>query len=342
VGLLEAVEHVLSAEGQPLHILVVSARVVSEGLWSGSGKTPEKTIHAQVAVDIKKHTAASRFQRTAKSTFALRSWGLPEYTLRPPLPQPSLPIPVPTTAAPQTVPFTDAAEIVLKYCAGQKPMHYTAITQEALTMNLLATHGQTPEATMYAQILTEISRQQRRGQTPRFVKHGKGLVGLTQWLGTGLQSQISQHNAATARHLHADVMAMTPTKFEDLIGAMLVKMGFENVAVTTVSNDGGIDVRGLLVIGDAVRISMAVQVKRWKNNVQKPTVQQLRGALGNHEQGLIITTSGFSAGAVQEATRVNAVPIGLMDGDKLVALLMEYELGVVRTQYDLYELGITA
>ena len=45
---------------------------------------------------------------------------------------------------------------------------------------------------------------------------------------------------------------------------------------------------------------MAVQVKRWKNNVQAPTVQQVRGALGAREQGLIIATSNFSSGRVRK------------------------------------------
>ena len=39
----------------------------------------------------------------------------------------------------------------------------------------------------------------------------------------------------------------------------------------------------VLVVGDAVRIRMAVQVKRWKGNVQSPTVQQVRGSLGAHD-----------------------------------------------------------
>jgi restriction system protein len=35
--------------------------------------------------------------------------------------------------------------------------------------------------------------------------------------------------------------------------------------------------------------------------VQAPVVQQVRGSLGAHEQGLIITTSDFSTGARSEA-----------------------------------------
>jgi restriction system protein len=57
---------------------------------------------------------------------------------------------------------------------------------------------------------------------------------------------------------------------------------------------------------------MAVQVKRWQHNVQAPTVQQLRGALGVHEQGLIVTTSDFSAGARAEAAKPDRTPVALM------------------------------
>ena len=85
---------------------------------------------------------------------------------------------------------------------------------------------------------------------------------------------------------------------------------------------------------------MAVQVKRWKtkNHVQAPVVQQVRGSLGTHEQGLIITTSDFSAGAKREAERPNAVPVALMNGDKLVELLAEYQVGIRRQAHDLFEL----
>ncbi len=84
---------------------------------------------------------------------------------------------------------------------------------------------------------------------------------------------------------------------------------------------------------------MAVQVKRWRTNVQAPTVQQVRGSLGTHDQGLIITTSDFSPGARTEAERPNAVPVALMSGEQLVGLLVEHDIGVRRAPYDLLELG---
>ncbi len=92
------------------------------------------------------------------------------------------------------------------------------------------------------------------------------------------------------------------------------------------------------VVGDVIRTRLAVQVKRWKSNVQAPVIQQVRGSLGTHEQGLIITTSDFSKGAREEATRANATPVGLMDGEQLVDLLIQNEIGITLTPLQLIQL----
>ena len=165
------------------------------------------------------------------------------------------------------------------------------------------------------------------------------MIGLAKWVTGGLAFQIEQHNEGVRKKLHARLLAIDPTEFEALIVELLVALGFDDVTMTPASGDSGIDVRGTLVVGDVIRTRMAVQVKRWKRNVQAPTVQQVRGSLGTHEQGLIITTSDFSKGAQEEAERANAVPVALMNGEQLVRLLVENDIGVHRTKYDLIELG---
>jgi restriction system protein len=235
--------------------------------------------------------------------------------------------------------FADAAERVLTEHAGGQPMHYRVITAKALELGLLRTQGQTPEATLNARITTEVRSKASRGEVPRFTLHGKGYVGLTSWHDAGLAAQSEQHNAEVRSQLHARLGRMVPVEFEALIGRLLEALGFPDVEITGRSGDGGIDVRGTLVVGDVIRTRMAVQVKRWKNNVQAPTVQQVRGSLGTHDQGLIITTSDFSPGARIEAERANAVPVALMNGEQLVKLLVKHKIGVRRVPYELIELG---
>jgi restriction system protein len=77
-----------------------------------------------------------------------------------------------------------------------------------------------------------------------------------------------------------------------------------------------------------------------KNNVHSPVFQQVRGSLGAHEQGMIITTSDFSKGAQEEAERSDAVPVALVNGDQLVELLIEHEVLVKRVAYEVINLDV--
>ncbi len=325
MNVLDAAYEVLRAAGEPLHYREITQRMLDRGLWSSAGLTPWNSVNAGIAVDIKRNREQSRFYRAAPGIFGCREAGDPNPS---PEPEPER----------DSMSFLDAAEMVLEDYADRQPMHYRDITRKALDLDLITTGGLTPEATMYAAILTEIQRQNKRGELPRFEKLGKGYVGLTRWHEQGLPYQIEAHNREVREHLMQRIRTMNPAAFEELVGELLAKIGFEDVAVTRASGDGGIDVRGTLVVGDVIKTKMAVQVKRWKNNIQTPVVQQVRGSLVAHEQGLIITTSDFSTGARQEAEQPDKTPIALMNGEQMVNLLIEYDIGVMRTSYELIDL----
>jgi len=330
----DAVIMVLREAKEPLHAKEIAKRILARKLWKTDGKTPHATVAACLYADIKKNGDASAFVQTGPQTFGLRTGAeLPASkgarTRR-----------KKTTKKPvvRTYSFTDAAQKVLEQFGNKRPMHYRTITEKALELGWLDTKGKTPEASMYAQILTEIRRYRKRGEQPRFVQHGKCYVGLSRWMGRGLAFEIEQHNKKVRQALRKRLLAMEWGEFEELIARLLAEMGFEDIEMTQRSGDGGIDVRGTLVVGDVIRTRMAVQVKKWKRNVQAPVVQQVRGSLGTHEQGLIITTSDFSPGARKEAARPNAVPVALMNGEQLVALLVGYGIGVKRQSHSIIDL----
>lgn len=331
---LDAAEKVLSEAMEPLHYQELTDLILEDSLWQTEGKTPDATINARLAVDIKKHGSLSRFMRTEPGVFALREWGLEEYFITRKTPGPARPI------GTEKLSFTDAAELVLDSAEENRPLHYREIMDRILDLDLVKTEGLTPEATLYALILTEIKRQTERGDRPRFVKYGQGIVGLRKWMGEGLAYQIDQQNREVQDKLLEHIKNLTPEEFEYLVGQLLGEMGFEEIEVTEHAGDRGIDVRGTLVVGGVIRTRIAVQAKKWKNNVQSPVVQQVRGSLGAHEQGLIITTSGFSKGAVEEAERPDAVPVGLVDGGQLVDLLIEHQILVQRVPYELINLDL--
>jgi restriction system protein len=138
--------------------------------------------------------------------------------------------------------------------------------------------------------------------------------------------------------LLSTLRSISPTGFEKVCRELLRESGFENVEVTGGSADGGIDGYGTLEINPFVSFRVLFQCKRYAkgNLVSRAQVGDFRNTmLGRAEKGIIITTSGFSNAAIQEARREGAPQVELVDGDKLVDMFQRVELGVFkRTVYD--------
>lgn len=125
--------------------------------------------------------------------------------------------------------------------------------------------------------------------------------------------------------------------FENLCQRVLRESGFEEVTVTGRSGDGGIDGQGILKLNAFVSFRVLFQCKRYKDSVGPGVVRDFRGAMaGRAEKGIIITTGYFTPAAENEASRDGAQPVELVDGDALVRLLADLELGLKRI--DSYEL----
>lgn len=327
----DAVVRVLEEADEPLHYKEITKRIQESNYWMSSGKTPWNTINAQISMDIKMNGAQSRFLRTSPGCYILNKEV-------PTLPDPK-PRPTPQESH-QTMTFLEAAEDILKRHGGAEGMHYHTITTMALDEGILASEGKTPHNSMAAQLSTDIIKRERLGTPPRFVKLGGGYFRLSKVTGGRLEHDIEAHNQKVRDTLHERLRNMDPQEFEQLTGQLLEALGFEEVEVTSFSKDKGIDVRGVLVVASAIRTKMAVQVKRYnmKNSVPSHEIQRLRGALGAHEQGLFITTSKFSKGARDEAARPDVTPIGLIDGNLFVSLLIEHDIMITRTHHDLIEL----
>jgi restriction system protein len=229
--------------------------------------------------------------------------------------------------------FLDAAYEVLKR-AGQ-PLHYVEIANHALASGLLDTRGQTPEATMGSRLYVDT---QRPGS--RFRRVSRGVFTLAETQPGDIGQRIESLNRKTRADLRKRLLGMPPDRFEALISELLIAIGFDEatVEVTRHSGDGGIDVRGVLRAGGVTQVNAAVQVKRWKRNIQAPTVRDLRGSLTVHEQGILITTSDFSTGARKEAEEAGKTRISLVDGERLLELLIQHGIGVTQEQHTLLSL----
>ena len=263
---IDAVAAVLAEAEGPLHYSEITEQVLAKGLWNSRGKTPEATVNARLAVDIRDQGAESRFVRVSRGRFKLNPVRN-KHRDRSAIPSVHA---IDGEGQGNVTSFSDAAERVLKESQDRKPMHYAAITEQALERGLIHTQGRTPSATMYSQILTEIRRHETRGESPRFVQHGRGMVGLADWLPVEMAGLVEKKNREVRQVLLERARGAPPAEFERLIGELLSAMGFEDVDVTNISGDGGIDLRGTLVVGDTVRIRMAVQAKAVEGQCSGP------------------------------------------------------------------------
>jgi len=229
--------------------------------------------------------------------------------------------------------FLDAAYEILKQ-AGQ-PLHYTLIAQRALAAGLVDTRGQTPEATMGSRLYVDTKRPDSR-----FRRERRGVFALVEPQPRDIAQRIDALNRGVRAELRKRLLQMPPDRFEALIGELLIALGFDEatVEVTSHSGDAGIDVRGVLHASGITEVNAAVQVKRWKRNVQAGTVRALRGSLTVHQQGILITTSNFSKGAQKEAQEQGKTPISLVNGELLLDLLIKHGIGVTEEQHPLLSL----
>lgn len=122
---------------------------------------------------------------------------------------------------------------------------------------------------------------------------------------------------------------LKPDAFERLAQRLLRESGFINVQVTGRSGDGGIDGRGIARINGLMSFHIAFQCKKYQGSIGPSAIRDFRGAtVGTADRGLFITTGTFTKAAVEEANRVGASPIDLVDGTMLADKLKELKLGV--------------
>jgi restriction system protein len=96
------------------------------------------------------------------------------------------------------------------------------------------------------------------------------------------------------------------------------------------AGDRGIDIEGLLRVNAVVSFRVGVQCKRYAdgNQVVPRLIREFQGALGPFDRGIFITTSVFTHQAAEQATSAGYKPIDLIDGERLIELLIEHRLGI--------------
>jgi restriction system protein len=168
----------------------------------------------------------------------------------------------------------------------------------------------------YVQKKFVAERKSRKGTEPNITEDDTDVDSV----GIGVDYKIE---------LLSTLQSLPSEGFERVCQRLLRESGFQQVAVTGKSGDGGIDGHGILQINPLVSFKVLFQCKRYQGAVAVSAVRDFRGALqGRADKGIILTTGTFTTDAKREAIRDGATPIELVDGDKLVEMFEELSLGL--------------
>ncbi len=154
---------------------------------------------------------------------------------------------------------------------------------------------------------------------------------------------IAKFEADVSAELIRRLRDQHPDFFEQAVVDLLIAMGYGGAEwrVTRLgrTGDGGVDG---VINQDALGLSRVyIQAKRYGvgNAVHRPELQGFVGALADKgaTQGVFVTTSTFSSGAIEYVDRIPSRVV-LIDGARLAKLMIQYRVAVqVKQTYDVVE-----
>lgn len=129
--------------------------------------------------------------------------------------------------------------------------------------------------------------------------------------------------------LRNTIFELSPTGFEHLCKRVLTELGLVQLRTVGKAGDRGIDVEGHLRVSSVITFRVGVQCKQYSedNKVTPRQIRELQGALGPFDRGIFMTTSVFTPQAEEQASSPGYKPIDLIDGERLIEILQQLQLG---------------
>lgn len=129
--------------------------------------------------------------------------------------------------------------------------------------------------------------------------------------------------------LQEQLQTLPVAAFEHLIAQLLRRSGYAEVQVLG-GSQGGADLSASTPSGLSQAVTL-VQAKQYRAPVSRRFVDELRGAMlrTGAQQGVLLTTSTFYLPAYRAVWKAGPFPVRLVDGAKLIDLLLTHHLGVM-------------
>lgn len=157
-----------------------------------------------------------------------------------------------------------------------------------------------------------------------------------------IETAFHDFQKSLAEELLDKIRNVSPSFFEKLVVALLVKMGYGGSikdAGQAIGRTGDEGIDGIIKEDKLGLDVIYIHAKRWKENnvIGRPEIQKFVGALAGQgaKKGVFITASSFTKEAL-DYKPMNDTKVIRIDGMKLANLMIEYNLGVA--QLHCYEL----
>ncbi|MBI1389044.1 MAG: restriction endonuclease [bacterium] len=157
-----------------------------------------------------------------------------------------------------------------------------------------------------------------------------------------LESSYQDLKQQLAQELLDKLKEVEPSRFERIVIELLVQMGYggslkDAGKALGKAGDGGVDG---IINEDRLGLDVIyIQAKKWDSTVVgRPEIQKFAGALqmNRARKGVFITTSTFSKEALDSVNQLYDSKMILIDGEKLVEYMIEFNLGVsTETVYEI-------
>jgi restriction system protein len=131
---------------------------------------------------------------------------------------------------------------------------------------------------------------------------------------------------------------LDPYFFEKVVLRLLKKMGYGEFMETSKSGDGGID--GVINEDKLGLDKIYIQAKRFtEGKVREKDIRNFIGAMsGDTNKGVFVTTSEFDKQAIEKTKKAHHKII-LIDGNKLVNLMHDFNVGIqVKSIYEIKQI----
>lgn len=145
-----------------------------------------------------------------------------------------------------------------------------------------------------------------------------------------LSNALDELHAAAKADLLELLARVSPSFFETIVLDLLHRMGYgaSRADLQRVGGAGDAGIDGIISLDRLGLEKVYVQAKRWQSAIGRPELQAFYGALAGQKakKGVFITTSGFTAQALDFARSVEGIV--LVDGVRLAGLMIDHEVGI--------------